>query len=84
MIDGSFAALHHTPPLSPWLTCPGYPRYTADVHAQFQAIIRSMNTDIGVTVATSNALFHQVQCGDWEYAEFQYYGVSCLCRLISR
>ena len=42
------------------LPCPGYPRYTADVHAQFQAIIRSMNTDIGVTVATSNALFHQV------------------------
>jgi len=38
----------------------GYPRYTADVHAQFQKIINSMNTDIGVTVATSNALFNQV------------------------
>ena len=63
--------------------CPGYPRYTADVHAQFQAIIRSMNTDIGVTVATSNALFHQVQCGDRNRAETHYI-VSCLCRLISR
>eukprot|EP00092_Neocalanus_flemingeri_P064060 GFUD01077632.1.p1 GENE.GFUD01077632.1~~GFUD01077632.1.p1 ORF type:complete len:532 (-),score=119.38 GFUD01077632.1:340-1935(-) len=38
----------------------GYPRYTADVHAQFQSIINSMNRDIGVTVATSNALFKQV------------------------
>jgi len=38
----------------------GYPRYTADVHAQFKSIIQSMNKDIGVTVATSNALFHQV------------------------
>lgn len=38
----------------------GYPRYTADVHAQFQNIINSMNRDIGVTVATSNALFNQV------------------------
>jgi len=38
----------------------GYPRYTSDVHAQFNAIIQSMNKDIGVTVATSNSLFHQV------------------------
>ena len=38
----------------------GYPRYTADVHAQFSQIIQSMNKDIGVQVATSNALFHQV------------------------
>ena len=38
----------------------GYPRYTADVHAQFSKIIQSMNKDIGVQVATSNALFHQV------------------------
>eukprot|EP00091_Calanus_sinicus_P023914 TRINITY_DN8321_c0_g1_i4.p1 TRINITY_DN8321_c0_g1~~TRINITY_DN8321_c0_g1_i4.p1 ORF type:complete len:474 (-),score=124.60 TRINITY_DN8321_c0_g1_i4:74-1495(-) len=38
----------------------GYPRYTAQVHAQFQSIINSMNTDIGVTVSTSNALFTQV------------------------
>ena len=37
----------------------GYPRYTSDVHAQFNAIIQSMNKDIGVTVATSNSLFHQ-------------------------
>ena len=35
-----------------------------------------MNTDIGVTVATSNALFHQVQCGDWEYAGSHYNVVS--------
>ena len=56
--------------------CPGYPRYTADVHAQFQAIIRSMNTDIGVTVATSNALFHQVQCGDRKRAGSHYNVVS--------
>jgi len=38
----------------------GYPRYTNAVHAQFQNIINSMNRDIGVTVATSNAFFHQV------------------------
>lgn len=38
----------------------GYPRYTATVHTQFQNIINSMNRDIGVTVATSNALFNQV------------------------
>ena len=38
----------------------GYPRYMADVHAQFSKIIQSMNKDIGVQVATSNALFHQV------------------------
>ena len=38
----------------------GYPRYTADVHAQFSKIIQSMNKDIGVQVAASNALFHQV------------------------
>lgn len=38
----------------------GYPRYTAQVHAQFQQIIDSMNNDIGVTVSTSNALFTQV------------------------
>jgi len=37
----------------------GYPRYTADVHSQFKNIIKSMNRDIGVTVATSNSLFHQ-------------------------
>ena len=37
----------------------GYPRYTADVHNQFKNIIKSMNRDIGVTVATSNSLFHQ-------------------------
>merc|ERR1719244_1936951 len=37
-----------------------YPRYTTDVHAQFQNIIKSMNRDIGVTVMTSNALFQQV------------------------
>ena len=37
----------------------GYPRYTSDVHQQFQNIIKSMNRDIGVTVATSNSLFHQ-------------------------
>ena len=35
-----------------------------------------MNTDIGVTVATSNALFHQVQCGDRKHAESRYNGVS--------
>ena len=39
----------------------GYPRYTAQVHAQFQTIINSMNNDIGVTVSTSNALFTQVK-----------------------
>eukprot|EP00092_Neocalanus_flemingeri_P102983 GFUD01131729.1.p1 GENE.GFUD01131729.1~~GFUD01131729.1.p1 ORF type:complete len:527 (+),score=142.23 GFUD01131729.1:57-1637(+) len=38
----------------------GYPRYSAQVHAEFQQIIKSMNNDIGVTVATSNALFTQV------------------------
>lgn len=38
----------------------GYPRYTSQVHSQFQHIIDSMNRDIGVTVATSNALFTQV------------------------
>jgi len=38
----------------------GYPRYSAQVHAQFQQIIDSMNKDIGVTVSTSNALFTQV------------------------
>jgi len=38
----------------------GYPRYTAQVHAQFQQILSSMNTDIGVTVSSSNALFTQV------------------------
>ena len=38
----------------------GYPRYTSQVHAQFQQIINSMNRDIGVTVETSNALFTQV------------------------
>ena len=38
----------------------GYPRYTSQVHAQFQQIINSMNQDIGVTVETSNALFTQV------------------------
>jgi len=38
----------------------GYPRYTAQVHAQFENVIQSMNTDIGVTVASSNALFTQV------------------------
>jgi len=38
----------------------GYPRYTAQVHAQFQQIRNSMNRDIGVTVSTSNALFTQV------------------------
>jgi len=38
----------------------GYPRYTAQVHQQFQQIIDSMNHDIGVTVSTSNALFTQV------------------------
>jgi len=37
----------------------GYPRYTSQVHAQFQQIINSMNRDIGVTVETSNALFTQ-------------------------
>jgi len=42
------------------ITALGYPRYTADVHAQFSQIIQSMNKDIGVQVATSNALFHQV------------------------
>lgn len=42
------------------MTALGYPRYTSDVHIQFQNIINSMNRDIGVTVATSNALFHQV------------------------
>jgi len=42
------------------MTALGYPRYTAQVHAQFQQIIDSMNKDIGVTVATSNALFTQV------------------------
>ena len=34
-----------------------------------------MNTDIGVTVATSNALFHQVQCGDRKDAESPCNGV---------
>ena len=38
----------------------GYPRYTADVHAQFKRIISSMNNDIGVKVATMNSFFHQV------------------------
>jgi len=38
----------------------GYPRYTSQVHQQFQQVIKSMNEDIGVTVATSNALFTQV------------------------
>jgi len=38
----------------------GYPRYSAQVHGQFKHIINSMNTDLGVTVATSNALFTQV------------------------
>jgi len=42
------------------MTALGYPRYTAQVHAQFQQIINSMNQDIGVTVSTSNALFTQV------------------------
>ena len=42
------------------LSLSGYPRYTADVHAQFAKILQSMNEDIGVKVATSNALFHQV------------------------
>ena len=42
------------------MTALGYPRYTSDVHTQFQNIINSMNRDIGVTVATSNAMFHQV------------------------
>ena len=43
---------------------PGYPRYTSDVHQQFQNIIKSMNRDIGVTVATSNSLFHQENMTD--------------------
>jgi len=38
----------------------GYPRYTSQVHTQFQQIIKSMNKDIGVQVVTSNALFTQV------------------------
>ena len=44
----------------------GYPRYTADVHAQFKRIISSMNNDIGVKVATMNSFFHQVELGrEW-------------------
>jgi len=38
----------------------GYPRYTSQVHEQFKQVIESMNRDIGVTVAISNALFTQV------------------------
>ena len=37
-----------------------YPRYTSQVHRQFREIMVSMNRDIGVTVATMNALFTQV------------------------
>merc|ERR1712172_432607 len=37
----------------------GYPRYTSQVHSQFQHIINSMKRDIGVTVETSNVLFTQ-------------------------
>jgi len=55
----------------------GYPRYTADVHTQFQNIIKSMNRDIGVTVATSNALFNQVNFPvkqSYKDQLHQYYG----------
>jgi len=42
------------------LSALGYPRYTSQVHTQFQHILKSMNNDIGVKVVTSNALFTQV------------------------
>lgn len=43
------------------LTTLGYPRYTGPVHYQFREVLHSMANEIGVSLATSHAIFCQAR-----------------------